>query len=207
MNRNLEQNFNRALPLGQPVAPSPIPLPANLPNPIINLAPLPPPPTPPALGMGQPLLVPQFFGQAPVAPPPPDPPQPQPVPAGQPPLPDNMRVTRPLRHQNNIQLLPPLSAIYKQLPFTVNPAVASGPSLVSDHFGLPIVKSGFQTPAWIKNRRCFLKKLSPAARNLPLTGDPFFAFDNSPMSQPGSLSHLQPPQTTTSHIPSLWTHL
>jgi hypothetical protein len=53
----------------------------------------------------------------------------------------------------------------------------------------------------------FSKKLSPAARNLALTGDPFFAFDNSPMSQPGSLSHLQPPQTTTSHIPSLWTHL
>jgi hypothetical protein len=108
MNRNLEQNFNRALPLGQPVAPSPILLPANLPNPIINLAPLPPPPTPPALGMGQPLLVPQFFGQAPVAPPPPVPPQPQPVPAGQPPLLYNMRVTRTLRHQNNIQLLPPL---------------------------------------------------------------------------------------------------
>ncbi len=41
-----------------------------------------------------------------------------------------------------------------------------------------MVKPGFRTPTWIKNRRRFLKKLSPAACNLVLTGDPFFAFDN-----------------------------
>jgi hypothetical protein len=139
MNRNLARNFNRALPLGQPVAPLPVPLPAN---PFVNLTPSPPPPALPAPGMGQPLLVPQFIRQAPVAPP------------------------------------LPLSAIYKQSPFTANQAVASGPSLVSDQFGLPVVKPGFRTPAWIKNRRRFLKKLSPAARNLALTGDPFFTFDN-----------------------------
>jgi hypothetical protein len=169
MNRNLAQNCNRALPLGQPVVPLPVPLPANLHNPIVNLAPPPPPPALPAPGMGQPILVPQFVRQAPVAPPPPVPPQPQPVPAGQPLIPDNMRLTRALWHHNNIQLLPPLSAIYKQSPFTANQAVASGPSLVADHFGLPVVKPGFRTPAWIKNHHRFLKKLSPAACNLALT--------------------------------------
>jgi hypothetical protein len=147
MNRNLAQNFNRALPLGQPVVPLPVPLPANLPNPIVTLAPPPPPPALPAPGMGQPILVPQFVRQAPVTPPPPVPPQPQPVPAGQPLIPDNMRVTRALWHHNNIQLLPPLSAIYKQSPLTANQAVASGPSLVSDHFRLPVVKPGFRTHA------------------------------------------------------------
>jgi hypothetical protein len=35
-------------------------------------------------------------------------------PAGPSVIPDKMRVTRALRHHNNIQLLPPLSAIYKQ---------------------------------------------------------------------------------------------
>jgi hypothetical protein len=142
MNRNLARNFDRYLPLGQPVVPLPVLLPANPPNPIINLAPPPPPPALPVPGMGQPIIVPQFIRQAPAAPPPPVLPQPQPVPAGQPLIPDNMRVTRALRHHNNIQLLPPLSAIYKQSPFTANQAVASGPSLVSDHLGLPVVKPG-----------------------------------------------------------------
>ena len=106
MNRNLAQNFNRALPLGQPVVPQPVPLPANLPNPISNLAPPPPPSALPAPEMGQPLLVPQLIRHAPVATPPPVPLQPQPL------IPDNMRVTLALRHHNNIPLLSPLSAIY-----------------------------------------------------------------------------------------------
>jgi hypothetical protein len=110
-----------------------------------------------------------------------------------------MRVTRALRHHNNIQLLPPLFAIYKQSPFTANQAVASGPSHVSDHFELPVVKPGFQTPAWIKNRRHFLKKLSTAARNLALTGDPFFAFDN--IAYESAWVPRPPPAAAANHVP------
>jgi hypothetical protein len=61
----------------------------------------------------------------------------------------------------------------------VNPSVASGPSLVSDIYGLPLVRPGFRTPPWIKHCRRYLKKLSPAARNALLTSDPFFAYDNT----------------------------
>ena len=60
-----------------------------------------------------------------------------------------------------------------------NQSVASGPSLVSDIYGLPLVRPGCRVPTWIKRRRRYLKKLSPAARNTLLTGDPFFAFDNT----------------------------
>ncbi len=90
-----------------------------------------------------------------------------------------MRVTRSLQRHNNIPLLPPLTAVYKQFPFMFNESVASGPSLVSDAYGLPLVRPGCRVPAWIKRRRRYLKKLSPAARNTLLTGDPFFAYDNT----------------------------
>jgi hypothetical protein len=107
-------------------------------------APVPPLPAPalPTQGTGQPrptVFVPQFMFT---------PPAPIPLPQ---PLPDNMRVTRSLRHHNNFPLLPPLTAIYKQSPFIVNPSVASGPSLVSDIYSLPLVCSGFRTPPWIKH--------------------------------------------------------
>jgi hypothetical protein len=58
-------------------------------------------------------------------------------------------------------------------------SVASGPSLVSDIYGLPLVHPGCCIPSWIKRRCPYMKKLSPAARNALLTGDPFFAFDNT----------------------------
>ncbi len=50
---------------------------------------------------------------------------------------------------------------------------------MSDAYGLPLVRPGRCVPSWIKRRRRYLKKLSPAARNNLLTGDPFFAFDNT----------------------------
>ena len=95
-------------------------------------------------------------------------------------IPDNMRITRSVRASNQLQLHPPLAALHKESPFTVNPAVGSGPSLVSDEYGLPIVKPGFKTPQWITKRRKFLKNLTPSARNLLLTGDPLYAYDNVP---------------------------
>jgi hypothetical protein len=90
-----------------------------------------------------------------------------------------MRVIRSLQRHNNIPLLPPLTEVYKQFPFMYNQSVASGPSLVSDIYGLPLVRPGCRVPTWIKRRHRYLKKLSPAARNTLLTGDPFFAFDNT----------------------------
>jgi hypothetical protein len=90
-----------------------------------------------------------------------------------------MRVIRSLQRHNNIPLLPPLTEVYKQFPFMYNQSVASGPSLVSDIYGLPLVRPGCRVPTWIKRRRRNLKKLSPAACNTLLTGDPFFAFDNT----------------------------
>jgi hypothetical protein len=107
---------------------------------------------------------------------PPAPPAPQPAVAGPQPLPDNMSVTRSLQRHNNIPLLPPLTAVHKQFPFMYNQSVASGPSLVSDIYGLPLVRPGCRVPTWIKHRHCYLKKLSPAARNTLLTGNPFFFF-------------------------------
>jgi hypothetical protein len=138
---------------------------------------LPPPPALPAWDAGQPkppLFVPNFT----LAPPAPAPPAPQPAAAGPQPLPETMRVTRSLQRHNNIPLLPPLTAVYKQFPFMFNESVASGPSLVSDAYGLPLVRPGCRVPTWIKRRRRYLKKLSPASNTL-LTGDPFFAFDNT----------------------------
>jgi hypothetical protein len=125
--------------------------------------------------MGQPrptLFVPHFA----LARPAPAPLARQPAAAGPQQLPDNMRVTRLLQRHNNI---PPLNAVYKQFQFMYNQSVASGPSLVSDIYGLPLVRPGCRVPSWMKRRRRYLKKLSPAARNALLTGDPFFTFDNT----------------------------
>jgi hypothetical protein len=156
----------------------PLPLPSQPAQPQPAAAPrLPPPPALPARGMGQPrppLFVPHFT----LVPPAPAPPAPQPAAAGPQPLPDNMRVTRSLKRHNNIPLLSPLTAVYKQFPFMFNQSVASGPSLMSDIYGLPLVRPGCCVPTWIKRCRRYLKKLSPAARNTLLTGNPFFAFDN-----------------------------
>ena len=128
-----------------------------------------PDPLPLSVPMGQP------------APPPPlPPPVLPPAAAGDNILPETMRVTRSLRADNQLTLHPPLAPLQKECPFTANPAVASGPSFVSDVYGLPITKPGHKTPAWVKRRRIFLKKLTPAARNLLLTGDPLFSFDNVP---------------------------
>jgi hypothetical protein len=157
----------------------PLPLPTQTAQAQPAAAPLlAPPPALPARGMGQPrppLFVPHFT----LAPPAPAPPAPQPAVAGPQPLPDNMRVTRLLQRHNNIPLLPPLTAVHKQFPFMYNQSVASGPSLVSDIYGLPLVRPGCRVPTWIKHRRCYLKKLSPAARNTLLTGNPFFFFSFS----------------------------
>jgi hypothetical protein len=112
---------------------------------------LPPPPALLPRGMGQPkppLFVPHFT----LAPPNPAPPAPQPAAAGPQPLPETMRVTCSLQRHNNIRLLPPLTAVYKQFPFMFNQSVASGPLLVSDVYGLPFVRPGCRVPTWIK--RC-----------------------------------------------------
>jgi hypothetical protein len=151
MPRLLARNFPPFLLPAQPAHPPP--------GPPVPVPPLPVPALP-TQGMGQPrptVFVPQFTLTLTL--PDPIPPAPQPAAVGPQPLPDNMRVTRSLRHHNNIPLLPPLTAIYKQSPFMVNPSVASGPSLMSDIYGLLLVRPGFRTPPWIKRRRRYLKKL------------------------------------------------
>ena len=132
-----------------------------------------PAPLPPVAAPPRPLmLVPQIFRADPPALPPP---------AAQPavplPIPDTRRVTRALRVQQNLDLHPPLAKLDVQSPFYHHQSVAYGPSLVSDAFGLPIVRPGFKTPNWIKKKRKFLKKLSVGERNFLLTGDPAFAYD------------------------------
>jgi hypothetical protein len=142
--------------------------------------------------MGQPrpsLFVPHFT----LAPPAPAPPAPQPAAAGPQPLPDNMRVTRSLQRHNNIPLLPPLTGVYKQFPFMYNQSVASGSSLVSDIYGLPLVCPGCHVPTWIKRRRHYLKKLSPAVATLSSPATPSLPSTTLPMMQIGPRPCLRPP--------------
>jgi transposase InsO family protein len=136
-----------------------------------------PPPPPPPLPR---IFMPQFTrAQALPQPPPPLLPPPQAAPSTQPPAGDQ-RVTRAAARAHDIPLHGPIDAHAAASPFIFHSAVASGPSMLVDDFGLPICKKGFKVPKWIPKRRAFLKSLTPFRRNFLLTGDPGFPFDRTP---------------------------
>jgi len=121
----------------------------------------------------------------------PHPPFPQPRPIALPPppivAPPAGPITRAVARARGIVVPPVFGPGWVQAaadadPFIWHHAIASGPLLLTDHFGLPIVKKGCVPPSWIAKRRKFLRSLSTAERNYLLTGDTNFPYDNVPLT-------------------------